>query len=55
MGKSLNRDERKHSKYLERDDNRRRKERQYNAEPEVKQNPRPKKTKWRTHSKIDVD
>lgn len=54
MGKSLNRDERKNSKFLERDDNRRRKERQYNAEPEVKRNPKPK-TKWRPHSEIDAD
>lgn len=54
MGKSLNRDERKNSKYIQRDDNRRRKERQYDAEP-VK-NPRPvRKPKWRPHSEIDAD
>lgn len=55
MGKSLNRDERKNSKYIQRDDNRRRKERQYAEEVPVRQNPRPKKTKWRPHSEIDAD
>lgn len=53
MGKTLNKDERKNSKYLRRDDERRRKERQYNAEPQVKK-PQPK-PKWRPHSEIDAD
>lgn len=53
MGKSLNRDERKNSKYLRRDDERRRKENRYSEEPQAKKPaPRPK---WRPHSEIDAD
>ena len=53
MGKSLNRDERKNSKYIRWDEERRRKEGRYNAEPQVKRTA-PKK-KWRPHSEIDAD
>ncbi len=53
MGKSLNRDERKNSKYIQWDEERRRKEGRYNAEPQVKR-PTPRK-KWRPHSEIDAD
>lgn len=52
MGKSLNRDERKNSKYIRRDDERRRKEDRYNAEPVKRVAPKPK---WRPHSEIDAD
>lgn len=53
MGKTLNREQRKNSKYLRRDEERRRKEGQYSEKPEVrKQAPRPK---WRPHSEIDPD
>lgn len=52
MGKSLNRDERKNSKFIQWDEERRRKENRY-VEPKVK-NPVPKK-KWRPHSEIDAD
>lgn len=53
MGKTLNRDERKNSKYLRRDDERRRKESQYSGEPKVRK-PAPK-PKWRPHSETDPD
>ena len=52
MGKSLNRDERKKSKFTRWDEERRRKEEPY-AQPQVKHKP-PKK-KWRPHSEIDAD
>lgn len=53
MGKTLNRDERKNSKYLRRDDERRRKEGRFHEEPQVKKSA--PKQKWRPHSEIDVD
>lgn len=53
MGKTLNREERKNSKYLRRDDERRRKEGRYKEEtPARKPVPKPK---WRPHSEIDAD
>lgn len=53
MGKTLNRDERKNSKYLRRDDERKRKERQYGA-PSAPKRPMPR-PKWKQHSEIDAD
>lgn len=53
MGKTLTRDQRKNSKFLRRDDERRRKEGQYSAEPKVRK--APPKPKWRPHSEIDPD
>lgn len=53
MGKTLNRDERKNSKYLRRDDERKRKERQYST-PLAPKKPTPR-PKWKPHSEIDAD
>lgn len=53
MGKTLTREQRKTSKYLRRDDDRRRKESQYH-EKETALKPKPRQ-KWRPHSEIDVE
>lgn len=54
MGKSLNRDERKNSKYIRWDEERRRKEEnQFGKKAEPKRNPL--RQKWRPHSEIDAD
>lgn len=53
MGKTLNRDERKNSKYLRRDDERKRKERQYST-PSAPKRPAPR-PKRKPHSEIDAD
>lgn len=56
MGKTLTREQRKNSKYLRRDDERRRKESRYGQEEKEEGVLRRKpKTKWRPHSEINVE
>lgn len=54
MGKSMNRDQRKNSKYISREVDRKLKEQQQYStiEDEKPDRPKPKK-KWRPHSEID--
>ena len=55
MGKTLNRDQRKHSKYMSREQARHRKEEEFFGITESKpKRPAPRK-KWRPHSEIDAD
>lgn len=55
MGKTLNRDQRKNSKYLSRDNSRKLKEQlQYSNFNEEAPKPKPKK-KWQPRSEIDVE
>lgn len=56
MGKTLNRDQRKHNKYIVRENNRKLKEQQYLSQSldEDSRKEKPKK-KWRPRSEIDVD
>lgn len=56
MGKTLSRDQRKHNKYIMRENNRKLKEQQHMIQPldEDSQKEKPRK-KWRPRSEIDVD
>ena len=55
MGKTLNRDQRKHNKFMSRDAARQRKEDEFFGTQEVKPKKPVVRKKWRPHSEIDAD